>query len=224
MSPRSGHLDVYKSDQLGLSLPSAPYLWWRSCKVIWVWFVNVVFSVGSSLDWWGLYPYPFQSEWARWPLCCIKYGRSRSVPVFWAKVLRDCSLDFLHMETLTLWEASCHVKSLTALRLPCEEEVPDTCLERLCGERDANEWSQQGAGPVRQSPQVILASDGKQEPLESWEITKRCYFEPLSFEVVGYLALENHSKEMFYFSLSEERRCFDHPELCVSIARGWKPH
>lgn len=50
---------------------------------------------------------------------------------------------------------------------------------------------------VRKSLQVIWASDGKQEPLESWQITKSCYFEPLSFEVIGYLALENQSQEMF---------------------------
>lgn len=119
MSHGSKHLHVYKSDLPGLSLPSAPRLWWRSRKAVWAWFVNVVFKLSSSLECWGLSPFPFQSEWV-WSLhCCIKYGRSDSVPVFWAKVLRDCSLDFLRIGTLALGEASLRVRSPTTLRLPC---------------------------------------------------------------------------------------------------------
>lgn len=172
---------------------------------------------------WSLSLLLFQSEWVWWVLCCVKYGRSDSVPVFWAKILRDCSLPFLCIRRLAPGEASCCVRSRTTLRPPCWEEAQDTWSERLCGEREANQWSRQGAGHVRKSLQVIPASDGKQEPLEPWEIIKICCFEPQSFEVVGYSASDNQSQEMFSCSVSEERRCFDCPELYISIVRCWEP-
>lgn len=120
-----------------------------------------VFKLGSSLESWGLSLFLFQSVWVCWLLCWIKCGRSDSVPVFWAEVWRACSLHFLCIKTPALGEASCRVRSLTTLRPPCWEEAQDTRLERLCGARDANQWSQQGVRRVKKSPQVIPASDGK---------------------------------------------------------------
>lgn len=85
----------------------------------------------TSPERWSLSLLLFQSEWVWWLLCCVKYGRSDSVPVFWAKILRDCSLSFLCIRRLAPGEASCSVRSRTTLRLPCWEEAQDTWSERF---------------------------------------------------------------------------------------------
>lgn len=103
---------------------------------------------------------------------------------------------------LSMYRHTCSGRSPATLRLPCCEEAQGTPLEGYLWKGESQP-SQQGDRYTSEKLSIILASAGKQEPLEPWKIIKRCYFEPLSFKVVNYPALDNQNREMFDSSLSE---------------------